>query len=103
MLTSDTNSSPLMGERDLVSREPAWRASVLASFLLFFLFSSAPAIGRAESDAVRTARLFMWASDGNVRHRDLVGPAKDSLAQMGEKSAPYLARHLSTTDARERL
>ncbi len=69
--------------------------------VLFVLFGIVSA--RAESDAARTARLFMWASDGNVRHRDLVGPAKDSLAQMGEKSAPHLARRLSTSDARERL
>jgi HEAT repeat protein len=57
----------------------------------------------AETDAARVARLFMLASDGNVRHRDLVEPAKDSLGQMGEKAAPHLTRRLSTSDARERL
>jgi len=68
--------------------------------LLFLLFAPA---ANAETDSVRVARLFMWASDGNVRHRDLVDPAKDSLGQMGAKAAPWLAKKLGTSDARERL
>jgi HEAT repeat protein len=79
-----------------------WRASVLAS-LLFLLYSLIAATAHAETDSSRVARLFMWASDGNVRHRDLVDPAKDSLGQMGAKAAPWLAKKLGTSDARERL
>ncbi len=79
-----------------------WRASVLAS-LLFLLHSLFATTAHAETDSSRVARLFMWASDGNVRHRDLVDPAKDSLGQMGEKAASWLAKKLGTSDARERL
>jgi len=70
--------------------------------LLLFTVS-APGLVHAEPDAARVARLFMWASDGNVRHKDLVDPAKDSLGQMGAKAAPWLAKKLTTSDARERL
>lgn len=55
------------------------------------------------SDSARVDSLFIYASSGQVRFRDLVQPAKDSLIAMGEKAAPWLARKLDATDARERL
>jgi HEAT repeat protein len=57
---------------------------------------------RAENDSVRVDRLFLWASSGEVRFQDKVGPAKDSLAVMGERAARWLARKMDATDARER-
>jgi HEAT repeat protein len=60
------------------------------------------AIARAESDSIRVERLFMWASSGEVRFQDKVGPAKDSLAAMGAKAARWLAFRMDATDARER-
>jgi HEAT repeat protein len=42
------------------------------------------------------------ASSGEVRFRDMVQPAKDSLAAMGETAAIWLSRKLNATDARER-
>ncbi|MCK4858587.1 MAG: HEAT repeat domain-containing protein [candidate division Zixibacteria bacterium] len=47
-------------------------------------------------------RLFMQASSGEVRYRDLVQPARDSLIALGDSAAKYLALKLNSTDARER-
>jgi HEAT repeat protein len=47
-------------------------------------------------------RLFMQASDGGVKHRDLVQPAKDSLIAMADSAAKYLVAKLDSDDARER-
>ena len=60
-------------------------------------------IAQAETDDAKIGRLFMMASSGAVRFHDLVQPAKDSLAAMGETAAIGLARKLNATDARERL
>lgn len=79
------------------------KSRLLPSLLLLVGVCITPHLAHAESDSARVARLFMWASDGNVRHRDLVAPAKDSLGLMGAKAAPWLAKKLYTTDARERL
>lgn len=48
------------------------------------------------------ARLWILATDGAVRHRDLVAPSKDSLIAMGESAIPFLLPYLNTEDARER-
>lgn len=48
------------------------------------------------------SRLWMQATDGAVRHIDLVAPSKDSLIAMGEAAIPYLLPYLYTEDARER-
>ncbi|HUU44203.1 MAG TPA: HEAT repeat domain-containing protein [Acidobacteriota bacterium] len=61
-----------------------------------------PNAARGESDSSRVARLFMWASSSGVRFVDMVQPAKDSIAMMGEAGARWLARKLASTDARER-
>ncbi|HWO57657.1 MAG TPA: HEAT repeat domain-containing protein [bacterium] len=68
------------------------------SFIAF-----APQTILAETDSARVARLFRWASEGNVRYASYVEPAKDSLAQMGQTGARWLSRYLFTVDARERL
>ncbi len=62
-----------------------------------------PALAQSPSDSARVAHLFVIASEGSVRYRDMVQPAKDTLAMMKEKAAPWLAQKLSTSDARERL
>jgi HEAT repeat protein len=61
------------------------------------------ASARAETDDAKVDRLFMIASSGAVRFQELVQPAKDSLAAMGETAALGLVRKLNATDARERL
>jgi HEAT repeat protein len=55
----------------------------------------------AQSDSTRVERLFLMASSGEVRFRDMVEPAKDSLIAMGETAAIWLSRKLDATDARE--
>jgi len=60
----------------------------------------------AQSDvsdnASLVARLWIQASDGAVRHRDLVKPSLDSLIAMGAAAVPVLLPYLATEDARER-
>jgi HEAT repeat protein len=46
--------------------------------------------------------LWIQASDGAIRHRDLVGPSKDSLIALGMAAVPYLLPYLHTEDAREK-
>lgn len=77
-----------------------------ARTLLLLLILIATGNGSAwatPSDSARVDSLFVYASSGSVRFRDMVQPAKDSLIAMGEKAAPWLARKLDATDARERL
>ena len=66
------------------------------------LVATWPHVAVGESDSARVERLFMMASSGEVRFQDMVQPAKDSLAAMGEAAAIGLARKLNVTDARER-
>ncbi len=58
----------------------------------------------AADDSLQTQirRLWIQASDGAVRHRDMVAPSRDSLSAMGLQAIPYLLPHLHTEDARER-
>jgi HEAT repeat protein len=48
------------------------------------------------------ARLWIQASDGAVRHRELVQPSQDSLVALGRDAIPHLLPYLHTEDARER-
>lgn len=66
--------------------------------LLLLLFSASVADTKSEVD-----RLFMQASSGEIKYRDLVKPSEDSLIAMGDSAAKYLAFKLKSTDARERL
>jgi HEAT repeat protein len=47
--------------------------------------------------------LFVLASVGEIRHRDLVGPAKDSIAAMGGEVTVLLIDKFDTKSARERV
>lgn len=76
---------------------------IAVASLPFFLFILFQALCHAETDSARVARLFVYASSGEVRHRDLVQPGKDSIIAMGETGARWLACKLNATDARERL
>ncbi len=58
---------------------------------------------RAETDQAKVDRLFVMASASGIRYKDMVQPAKDSLAAMGEIAAIGLTHKLNATDARERL
>jgi HEAT repeat protein len=56
----------------------------------------------AGGEAEHVARLWIQASDGAVRHRELVQPSKDSLIALGGDAIPHLLPYLHTEDARER-
>jgi|GEM_PF-1096663 len=47
-------------------------------------------------------RLFIQASSGEVKYRDVVQPSKDSIAALGEKALPRMLTRLTARDARER-
>ena len=64
--------------------------------------SIAPVARADDGKEIRVRRLWVQASDGAVRHRDLVAPSKDSLIAMAESAIPYLLPYLETEDARAR-
>lgn len=47
--------------------------------------------------------LFIKASSGTEKDRDLIEPAKNALIEMGADAVPYLVEKLDTQDAREIL
>lgn len=47
--------------------------------------------------------LFVIASSGEVKYRDMVEPAKDSIAEIGVDAVPILVDKFTTKSARERL
>jgi len=47
--------------------------------------------------------LFVIASSGEVKYRDMVEPAKDSIAAIGVDAVPILVNKFTTKSARERL
>jgi len=46
--------------------------------------------------------LFMIASAGEVKFQDMVEPAKDSIAALGEDAVPFLIEQFDTKSAREK-
>jgi HEAT repeat protein len=73
---------------------------MLSRILALLLLLAATAVADTKSEV---DRLFMQASSGEVKYRDLVKPSEDSLIAMGDSAAKYLALKLKSTDARERL
>ncbi len=72
---------------------------------LLLVLIMAPAVS-ARADRTLKAKvdsLFVIASSGELKFRDLVGPAEDSLAALGVDGEPYLIARLGTTEARERV
>jgi HEAT repeat protein len=67
-----------------------------------FMSSQTPAAEGSNRLEAEVRRLWIQASDGAVRHRDLVAPSKDSLIAMADSAIPYLLPYLETEDARER-
>jgi len=61
-----------------------------------------PAAAQDSSLKQRFDSLFVLAGSGSVYHQDLVEPAKDSIAAMGEEVVPLLIDRFLTKSARER-
>jgi HEAT repeat protein len=86
--------------RPLISRG---RAGILCALACLAAGSPAAATVTGQPiDAATVHRLWIAASDGAVRHRDLVKPSMDSLIAMGVAAVPMLLPYLATEDARER-
>ncbi|TET66429.1 MAG: HEAT repeat domain-containing protein [Candidatus Zixiibacteriota bacterium] len=68
--------------------------------LLVLLAMSSPVFGQQEQQAVLDS-LWIRASSGELKYRDLVEPSKQALAEMPEQSVPYLVGKLDTRSARE--
>lgn len=87
------------------ARLPARPARVACALFCFSVCLRAP-LARADvlEDTLSAAvhRLWIAASDGAVRHRDMVKPSMDSLIAMGTTAVPSLLGYLATEDARER-
>ena len=68
--------------------------------LLVVVAMSSPVFGEQVEQAVLDS-LWIRASSGELRYRDLVEPSKKALAEMPEQSVPYLVGKLDTRSARE--
>jgi HEAT repeat protein len=77
------------------------RKFLFYSFLSFFFFLSSPIL--SEDLKSKVDDLFIKASSGTEKDRDLVEPSKNSLIKMGKDAVPYLVEKLDTQDAREIL
>ncbi|MDH4157149.1 MAG: HEAT repeat domain-containing protein [candidate division Zixibacteria bacterium] len=78
---------------------------IAASFGLFILFGSMLAVGAAAQAGLeqRVDSLFVIASSGEVKYRDMVEPAIEAIAAMGVDAVPVLIDKFATRSARERL
>ena len=71
--------------------------------LIFLALSAFAGSATAETNLERKIdSLFVIASSGEVRYRDLNEPAMDSIAALGEAAVPHLIDKFTTKSARER-
>lgn len=74
------------------------RLIILTGILILF---AVPVVYSSDIDK-KVDSLFVIASSGEIRYRDMVQPAIDSIAAMGEKAVPRMIEKYDTQDARER-
>lgn len=72
---------------------------IICLFTYVDLSAASPPITATEK---KVDSLFILASSGELKYRDLVTPAKDSLAAMGKSAVPRLIEKFDTQVARER-
>jgi HEAT repeat protein len=78
------------------------RSNVIAIIgVLLLLFGMTTSAG-ADETRTKFDSLFVIASSGEVMFREMVEPAKDSIAAMGEEVAPWLIDKFTTKSARDR-
>lgn len=75
---------------------------VILSLIALIILKSAT-VSALTANPVTVDSLFVIASSGELRFRDMVQPAIDSLAAMGTAAVPRLIDKLNTKSARERL
>ncbi len=75
--------------------------AVIIGIMLFLLTGTG--LAHAETELQRKIdSLFVIASSGELKYRDLVGPAMDSIAALGAPAVPFLVDKFTTKSARER-
>ena len=80
------------------------QGNVIAGLLLGLLIVSMATTAASQTTTQKEFdSLFVIASSGEVRFRDMVEPAIDSIAAMGEEVVPLLIDKFTTKSARERL
>lgn len=80
------------------------RKYLLAMILFAVLFSILPQHTNAQQALQKTVdSLFVIASSGEIKYRDMVEPAIDKLAALGRPIVPLLIDKFTTKSARERL
>jgi len=80
-----------------------WLNVILSSVVALILAGSVFAETRTPNELERKIdSLFVIASSGEVRFRDLNKPAMDSIAALGAPAVPYLIEKFTTKSARER-
>ena len=72
-------------------------------YLLLGIVLALCATSWSEDLKSKVDELFLKASSGEERYRDLVEPSKKALIEMGQDAVPYLIEKLGTQDAREIL
>ena len=78
------------------------RRNVIAGIaVMALLFGMATSAG-ADETRKKFDSLFVIASSGEVMFREMVEPAKDSIAAMGEEVVPWLIDKFTTKSARDR-
>jgi len=70
--------------------------------IVLFLCLTTGAIQAQRTLERKVDSLFVIASSGSIKYRDLVEPAKDSLAALGADAVPFLIEKFTTKSARER-
>ncbi len=75
--------------------------SIFATLTLGLCVTTASALTKAQEKKFDS--LFVLASVGEIKYKDLVGPAKDSIAAMGGEVAVLLIDKFDTKSARERV
>ena len=77
--------------------------SKIAVLALLGILISASAAGAAQTTKARFDSLFVIASSLDIKYKDQVEPARDSIAAMSPEVVPYLIDKLGTVHACERV
>ncbi len=77
------------------------KRTIVAGLLLGLVLSALPAAAQTNLEK-KIDSLFVIASSGEVRYRDMNEPAMDSIAALGAAAVPHLVDKFKTKSARER-
>ena len=89
---------------DVTQKSNVIAAALLVVILVSVLAAGIPTAAKAQGDVERRVdSLFVIASSGEVKHRDLVEPAIEAIAEIGVDAVPFLIDKFTTKSARERL